>query len=128
MKYLMLSVAALTLAGCATVIDGTSQEIYLESNVDAKCNITQGGTVIVSNMTVPGSRRIPRRQQDLILDCNAEGYEPAKLALVAGANPLTVVGHMPNSLIGGVLADSVMGGVGEYQNQAYIHLTKKPVL
>ena len=44
MKFFALGLAALTLAGCATVVDGTQQTVSLSSNADdAICGITQNG-------------------------------------------------------------------------------------
>ncbi|MEM7188885.1 MAG: hypothetical protein AAF439_04670 [Pseudomonadota bacterium] len=129
MKYAILAVAALAVSGCATVVDGTTQLIQLETNVEgSSCSIFQDGAKIKTDVPLPGTVELDRRMSDLILDCQAEGYEPVKMALVAGGNPLSVVGHMTSSLLVGGALDAALGGVGEYQNQARIHFTKKPVL
>ena len=56
MKSFALGLATLTLAGCATVIDGTQQTVSLSSNADgAICGITQNGRQIVAPSPVPAS-------------------------------------------------------------------------
>ncbi|MEM6661291.1 MAG: hypothetical protein AAF666_03845 [Pseudomonadota bacterium] len=129
MKYFLIAIATLTLSGCATVVDGTTQPIYLHGNVEgADCSISQGGRVIQSDIALPDTVVVERKRENLIIECSADGYQDAKLAIVAGANPLSVLGHMTTSLLAGAAADSVLGGIGEYQNEAFIHLTKKPIL
>ncbi len=60
---------------------------------------------------------------NLIVTCEAPGYETGKLALIAGKNPKTVALGMPVLLLNG-LADSALGGVDWYQDRAYVYLTR----
>jgi len=120
----VLPAMALAVAGCATLVDGTRQQISLSSNApNATCGITQNGAQIVAPAPVPATHTVERRPGNLIVTCQAPGYQPATQALVAGRNPLSVVGQMP-VMVFGAAADGALGGLPEYQNQAYVHLVR----
>lgn len=124
MKRLSVLLAAFALGGCATIVDGTSQQIELTSNAPgATCGITQNGVQIVQPAAVPATHTISRRSGNLIVTCEAPGYQPSTQALMAGKNPLSVVGNMP-AMVSGAGFDSLFGGLSEYQDSAYVHLTK----
>ncbi|MEM9140361.1 MAG: hypothetical protein AAGB15_11090 [Pseudomonadota bacterium] len=124
MKHFVFPIAALALSGCATIVDGTSQQIQLTSNAPgAACGVAQNGVQIVSPAPVPATHTIARRSGNLIVTCSAPGYKSGTVALMAGRNPLSVVGHLP-AIVLGAGADSAFGGLPEYQNEAYVHLTR----
>lgn len=128
MKRLSFLAAALMLGGCATIVDGTSQQVQLTSNApNATCGITQNGVQIVAPAPVPATHTLARRPGNLIVTCEAPGHEARTLALMTGANPLAVVGHMAYVPIGAG-ADGVFGGLPEYQDSAYVYMTKKSTL
>ena len=124
MKFFALGLAALTLAGCATVIDGTQQTVSLSSNADgAICGITQNGRQIVAPAPVPASHLLPRVQGNLIVTCEAPGFETGKVALVAGKNPKTVALALP-VVLANAGADSALGGIDWYQDRAHVYLKR----
>ena len=124
-RFVPLAAAAGLLAGCATIADGTQQTISLDSNVEgALCGISQNGKEIVAPTAVPTAHLLPRVSGNLIVTCEAEGYETAVVALMAGKNAKTVVLNAP-AIMFGALADTALGGIDEYQDRAYIHLTRK---
>ena len=122
MKRIALIAAAFVLTGCATVVDGTQQTISIDSNAEgAVCGITQNGRQVVSPAAVPAQHLLPRAQGNLIVTCEAPGYETGKLALIAGKNPKTVVLGLPLLLLNAT-ADSALGGIDWYQDRAYVYL------
>lgn len=124
MKTLPVLLAALALGGCATIVDGRYQDIQLTSNAPgATCGITQNGVQIVEPQLLPATHTIRRRSGNLIVACEAPGFQPSTKALMAGRNPKTVVGHLPGILLG-TGADAAFGGLADYQDRAYIHLVK----
>lgn len=124
MKYLSVFAAALALGGCATIVDGRSQQIELTSNAPgATCGITQNGVQIVEPTAVPATHTVRRRSGNLIVTCDAPGYQSKTQALMQGANPLSVTGHLPGILLGAG-ADAAFGGLADYQDSAYIYLVK----
>lgn len=124
MKTLPILAAALVLSGCATIVDGTTQQIRLSSNAEnAKCSISHEGVLIVPSLPVPAGHIVQRRPGNLMVTCDAPGYESRTVALVAGRNPLAVAPVLPvfpqNSGY-----DAAFGGLAEYQDSAYIHLKR----
>lgn len=125
MRILASLCAVVTLAGCATIVDGTQQTISLTSNVEgAMCGITQRGVQVVAPAPVPVTRILPRTSGNLIVTCEAEGYETAKVALIAGKSPKSVVLNAP-AIVTGALADTALGGIDWYQDRAYVYLKRK---
>ncbi len=124
MKTFTILIAALAVSGCATVIDGTQQTVSLDSNAEnASCGISQNGKQIVAPAPVPASHLLPRVSGNLVVTCDAPGYETGIVGLAAGKNPKVFL-SMPG-LIPGALADTALGGADWYQDRAYVHLLKK---
>ncbi|MEM8616954.1 MAG: hypothetical protein AAGF20_08475 [Pseudomonadota bacterium] len=124
MIRILIPAMALALSGCATLVDGTSQQIQLTSNAPgATCGITQNGAQIVAPAPVPATHSLSRRAGNLIVTCQAPGFQPNTQALVTGRNPKTVALMMPAILLDAG-ADAALGGLAEYQNEAYIHLVR----
>ena len=124
MKRFTVLLAALALGGCATIVDGTSQQIQLTSNAPgATCGISQNGVQIVAPVAVPATHTVRRRAGNLIVTCEAPGYQSNTQALMAGKNPLSVVGNMP-AMVSGAGMDSLFGGISDYQDSAYVYLKK----
>ncbi|MFK7943326.1 MAG: hypothetical protein AB8B85_10500 [Paracoccaceae bacterium] len=126
MKYLLLpALAAFALTGCTTFTDGASQDITLTSNApNAQCSITRQGVEIVPASPVPATHRISKRRGDLIVACNAVGYQPQTVALVAGKDPMAVTGVMLTGMLINVGTDAISHSWHEYQDRAYIHMPK----
>lgn len=115
-------IAAFGLGACATIVDGTTQDIHLSSNVPtAKCSIEQNGVQIVDPTPVPATLKLPRRRGNLIVTCSAPDHETGTQALVAGTNPKSVALMLPMALLDAA-ADSALGGLVEYQDRAYVYL------
>ena len=125
MKYIGLIAAAAMLTACGTMEGGRSQGITLKSNAaDANCSIAQNGVEIVPAAPLPATHTLVRRSGNLLVTCSAPGYNTETVALVAGKHPRTVVGVMLTGALINVGTDVATGGMHEYQNEAYIHLTK----
>lgn len=126
MKLLPLATMILTLAlaGCATFVKGTEQPVALTTNApDATCSIMQNGEEVLPPSAVPQTFTLRSQPGNLLVTCTAPGYETRTVALVSGKDPLTITGHMWNSLLLG-LVDVATGAVNTYQNYAYIPLQK----
>ena len=79
-----LAAAALTalLAGCATIMDGTSQTLFLDvSPVDADCTGWQHGEIVGIYYPTFHTMTVPRSRAELTLLCSAHGYEDALVYL-----------------------------------------------
>ncbi|MEL7000018.1 MAG: hypothetical protein ACFB03_12855 [Paracoccaceae bacterium] len=129
MKYVGLFAVAALLSACGTLEGGTSQGITLRSNADnASCSIAQNGVEIIPAAPLGEGRAvthtIPRTSGNLFVTCAAPGYNSETVALVAGKHPRTVVGVLLTGVLINTGTDVALGGWDEYQNEAYIYLTK----
>ena len=76
LKALPVALVAL-LIGCATIMRGTSQSIAVNSN-------PSGAKVIVMGMekgTTPAVVKVSRKETNLIIRLQKDGYEPVEVAL-----------------------------------------------
>src|SRR5262245_15501990 len=71
------AVLALGLGGCATVVEGTSQNIMIATQPPgASCTVMRQGQQIAAVIATPGNVRIDKSKNDLQVSCTKEGYEP----------------------------------------------------
>ena len=125
MKYLGLLAAAALLSACGTLEGGSTQDITLNTNAEnATCSIRQNGVEIVPAAPAPATHNIARRSGNLFVTCSAPGYETQTVALIAGKHPQTVTGMLLTGALINVGTDAISGAIHEYQNAAYVHLTK----
>ncbi|MEM7213301.1 MAG: hypothetical protein AAF479_15680 [Pseudomonadota bacterium] len=125
MKYMGIVAITAMLSACGTLEGGSSQGITLNTNAEnATCSITQNGVEIVPASPAPATHDVPRRAGNLLVTCSAPGYNSETVALVAGKHPRSVAGVMLTGALINVGTDAYSGGIHEYQNEAYIHLTR----
>ena len=125
MKTLATWAALVALGGCGTIADGTRRRSRWTSNAEAAmCGITQNGREVVAPAEVPARHVLPRVSGNLIVTCEAPGYETGQVALIAGKNPKTVALALPVMLLNAG-ADKALGGIDWYQDRAYVHLVRK---
>jgi hypothetical protein len=79
--YRLVCAAALStvvLSGCATVFEGTSQDITVVTNPPgASCVFTRQGTPIGNISSAPGILNVPKRKYDIVITCSKSGYGDA---------------------------------------------------
>lgn len=117
-KYALIGAAfLLTLAGCATVFDGSRQNIAIKtqsagSPIDAvRCVLRNDYGE--SRMTTPGTASVHPDYSDLKIQCNKPGFEPKQEIVKAEINA-KIIG---NVLIGGVIGlglDFIGGSAYQY--------------
>jgi hypothetical protein len=104
---------AFLLSGCATVINGTSQEFALDSD-------PQGAQVTLTNgySCVTPCQVELKRKNDLRADFTKEGYEPAYVL---------VQSRLGGAMAGNILLGGVIGGVVDASNGATNYLYPEPL-
>lgn len=88
------------LAGCATIIEGTTQPVSVNTTPQdgAKCTLTNSeGTWYV---TTPGSTTVHKTKNDLTVDCTKDGF--------AGGHTVAQ-SHFGAATAGNVIAGGVIG-------------------
>jgi hypothetical protein len=114
---------ALASTACATIVNGRSQDLYVETQPDAaSCKIDrQGATVGVVNPT-PGKTSIPRHKDNIVVSCALDGYETSNEILASNFSGVT----FGNLLLGGfvgVVIDASSGANNKYPEKITVILT-----
>ena len=117
-----VSFAVVCLSGCASVVEGTSQEILVNTNpVGANCDFVREGNVIAKVANTPGGVTIKKTKHDITLKCTKEGYQEATYLNHSGAAGAT----FGNIILGGGIGwaiDSASGSDNKYDGVVNITL------
>ena len=123
LKLTILAVILLTLQACASIIDGATQTIAVESTpAEADCRFVREGAV-VAYVTTPGDVEVEKTKHDMTVECEKDGYEVTRANLDSGIAAAT----WGNIIFGGGLGwaiDSAAGADNKYPE--YINLTLAP--
>jgi hypothetical protein len=115
MRFGILLVVACGLSGCATFVDGPNQYITLNSGSVhySHCVLSRPGEQL--NVTTPGSVRITKSSDDLLVRCSRPGYADA-MATIPSDVDLWTFGNLAT---GGVtaLVDAWTGAMYEYPTE-----------
>ena len=121
-RILACLMLAAYLGGCASVLEGTSQEIMVNTNrPGANCALMREGFSIARVDPTPGAATIKKTKFDMNIVCNLQGYQEAvyfNKSDVAGAT-------LGNILLGGVVGwaiDSAAGADNKYESPVNITL------
>lgn len=107
-------VAATALAGCATIIDGVTQVIKIESDPpEARCEMKRAG-ITVGSVTTPGQLTVDKDWQDIEVTCFKDGFA-AGTAVVKSITPDTTVFAM---IMGGLISSIVDSATGAHLRYA----------
>src|SRR5438067_12531116 len=78
--------AVIGLEGCSSVIEGTSQEILVNTNpAGADCQFVREGNVIARVAQTPGGVTIKKTKNDITVKCDKAGYQEATYLNHSGA-------------------------------------------
>lgn len=126
MKKLAVSVALLALTGCASIIDGTSQTLTVNTNPPgANCDFMREGQVIASIANTPGGVVVEKTKHDINVVCKKAGYQDATYFNNSGVQEAT----FGNIVAGGVIGwgiDSASGADNKYTPDMNITLVPLP--
>jgi hypothetical protein len=114
MRHFALMSLILGLAGCSSIIEGTSQEILVNTNpAPATCGLYRQGIKIGEIVSTPGSVLIKKTKYDITVLCVKDGYEQATYLNHSGAAGAT----FGNIILGGGIGwaiDSASGADNKY--------------
>jgi hypothetical protein len=125
MKYhvvaaLAAAVAASCLAGCGTITQGTSQNITITSSPPGgHCDLTRKGEHVATLDHTPGTVKVDKTKNDILLTCNLAGYQEANANLESGYG----AGTFGNIILGGGIGwavDSATGADNKYPSTANV--------
>ena len=123
MRYRILAIICMmALPGCASVIDGTSQEITINTNPsDAECTLNRKGISIGMIDPTPGSVTIKKTRDDITVVCNKDGYQEATYFNRSGSEGATWGNIVAGGLIGWGI-DAASGADNHYDSPVNITL------
>lgn len=124
LRLAALAVATLLLCGCATIIDGTNQEVSFNSNPSgAKCELERKREII-GRFETPQTINIKKTKHDINVTCNMEGFHESKGFMKSKIEDAT----WGNIVLGGLIGwgiDSATGSDNKYEK--YITITMVPL-
>jgi len=121
--FIVGAVAAMTaLGGCSSVIEGTSQQITVNTTPPgANCSLNREGVSIARIDPTPGAATIKKTKYDITVVCDKDGYQQASLLNKSGVAGATV----GNIILGGGIGwaiDSASGADNKYDTPVNVTL------
>lgn len=109
------------LAGCGTITQGTSQNITITSTPPGgHCDLTRKGEHVATLDATPGTVKVDKTKNDILLTCKLVGYQDASANLESGYG----AGTFGNIILGGGIGwaiDSATGADNKYPSSAAVH-------
>ena len=128
----LATIAALgtALSGCASVLDGTSQEITVNTSpLGASCVFYREGVAIGTVPITPGVLNVKRRKYDIEIKCDKPGYAQATYRNHSGTSAM-IAGNIAADLIltAGIssIVDSASGADNRYDPVVNLSLSPEP--
>jgi hypothetical protein len=119
------ALAAIALSGCATVIEGTTQDVAIATDPPgATCIVEREGKPIGTIASTPGAAHVDKNKHDLTIRCSKPGYQDGVAVNRAVDSGVAEAGEVADFVTGGVLStvDEVDGAGHKYDGAVSITL------
>jgi hypothetical protein len=117
------------LLGCASITEGTSQDISVVTNpAGASCVFERQGMNIGSIANTPATLNIPKRKYDVTIRCNKPGYQEATYLNHSGVTAVIAANVATDLLLTAGLSsiiDSADGADNKYDSA--VNITMIPI-
>ena len=123
MKKISCAVVCLfVLSSCSSIIEGTSQEILVNTNPSgANCSLERQGVSIARIDPTPGAATIKKTKHDMTIRCTKKGYQEATHFNKSGSAGATFGNIVAGGGIGWAV-DSASGADNKYDSPVNITL------
>ena len=124
MRYSPSTLVAATIAvsGCATIFEGTSQSVQISTTPPgARCLVDREGARLGEVGSTPGSIRLDKSKNDIVVTCSKDGHQTATIAQSPDFQGTT----FGNILVGGgigAIADAASGANYQYPKRVALTL------
>ena len=119
---LAVSVLALTTGACATVVEGTSQDIAVNTVPDgATCEFERVGAVIGLIDATPGTVHVSKSKDSIVVSCTKDGHLSAS-EVVSSSFGGTTLGNILLGGVVGVVIDASSGANNKYPDSISLAL------
>jgi hypothetical protein len=119
---------AVVCGGCSTIIEGTTQEVYINTNPSgAACKFMREGRQIATITPTPGAAVVQKTKYDITVLCDREGFEQATYLNHSGAAGAT----FGNIVLGGGIGwaiDSASGSDNKYDSPVNLTMVPKAAM
>lgn len=122
-KFTVLALGSVVLfSGCATITQGTQQSISFKLEPkDTICDVSRVGDGKLGRVSSSSSTIfVGKDKDDIIVVCNADGYEQSTTKVVSGATGAGVTGV----LLDFGITDMITGAMYRYPEEVTIALTR----
>lgn len=128
-KLAAIAALGIGLSGCATVFEGTSQEISVVTNPPgASCVFERNGMQVGAIANTPGTANIRKSKYDITVKCDKEGYQQGQYLNHSGTTA-TIAANVAADIIltAGLssIIDSADGADNKYDSA--VNMTLLPV-
>lgn len=123
-RLVVIALAAVTLTGCASIVNGTNQPVSVETGR------VKGATCVLENNkgkwyvnSTPGSVTVHRSFNDLKVNCEKPGYKPASKSIASNTKAMV----FGNAVFGGVIGagvDVANGSAYDYPTNINVPMSK----
>ncbi|MFT8519454.1 hypothetical protein [Acetobacter syzygii] len=125
-KNILLIPALFMLSSCASIIEGTNQQIKVNTNPSgAECAIYRNNERIATIENTPGSALIKKTKRDIWIACIKDGYDYGTFQNHSGMAGASFGNIVAGGLIG-VAIDSASGADNKYDGTVNITLPLAP--
>lgn len=123
-RLVMFCGLALASPACATIIHGTTQELYIDSQPQgASCKVDRQGAATGVVDPTPGKVTVRRHKDSIVVSCALDGYEPSNEVVAASFNALTMGNlALPGGTVGFVV-DASTGANNKYPGRIVVVMT-----
>jgi hypothetical protein len=122
-RLLLILAAGLALSGCASIVEGTTQQIMIETDPrGAQCVGTRQGERLFD---VPEGQpvMVSKSRHAIVVECSAPGMTPRRVLV---DSQITSMGAASIALDGG-LTDYATGALNAYPSAVFVRLAPIPV-
>jgi len=113
-----VALVAISVSGCGTIIQGTTQDIAITSSPSgARCDLDRNSERVATVAATPARAHVDKAWNNIAVTCTKRGYQTASANLESGPS----IGLFGNLLIGGVIGvgiDVATGGAYKYPSSA----------
>lgn len=121
-RAIALLASSAVLCGCASIFDGTTQQISAVTTPSgARCTFWRNGGLVADIASTPGSVTIEKSKVDLFVVCDKPGYTPATYVNKSGLAMATYANVLTLGLAWAV--DSSRGADNKYESQVTLELS-----
>lgn len=123
LRLTALVLALATTGACATIVQGTSQNIMVITEPPgASCVLTREGVAIARVAETPAQVTIDRSHSSITMECARAGYQPATVRMSSTVAAATFGNILAGGLIG-LVVDASTGASTAYENEIRVTLT-----